>query len=351
VPSAAVFARGGAPPAVLTKDSPVRGAVWTDAAASWIGAAPSGTAPASWVYFYTVLDVERAQTVTVQYAAEDACSVTVNGVLINTKAARLWAWIPAQKRFTTFETTLQAGRNVVVIGAVNYGDGQGVIASITSGEYAAADGTVLVDTSLAQQEAWTWSTSALTYLCSAAEAPPTPPMSAVVACGEGDAFLVEDYGKGTCLHVAGAATPSGWAFPAEGKHNVITQPCAGPANAGAVPNQEWAWNAPYLTHAASGLNLAVAAALVQDGSYVTLALPGVRAPDGVAAASAPDAQAWTWENYGLLVPQASPSFALTDARASARDIPGLPVHLWELHASLPSGIPNANWAQLCVPRS
>jgi hypothetical protein len=170
---------------------------------------------------------------------------------------------------------------------------------------------------------------------------------------------VQDYGKGTCLHVQGGASADGaWLFPAGSKHNVVTQPCASAASAAAAArfdNQAWAWRAPHLTHLASGLNLGVAAptlALIQDGTYATLA-PPVSAAD----ADAPGAQlqAWTWESYATMQLAAAPSFSLTDARADVADadsLPGLPVHLWQLpQASLPSGIPNANWAQLCVPRA
>jgi hypothetical protein len=349
-PSAAVFARAGAVPTIPAKKSPVSATAWTDGDAAWMWSQASGTVPSAWVYFYATIEVPVAQSATLQYSADDAASATLNGVLLDTKAAPLWHWLPQRSRFTTLTLPLQAGRNVLMLGAINYGDGDGVIASVTAGAYGQG-GAVLLDTSLAMQPQWGWSMEALPFLCSTAGAPPAPPMSAVRACASSqEAFLVHDYGKGTCLHVKGAvnAADGAWHFPAGSKHNVITQPCASASSdAAAFDNQEWSWSAPFLTHVASGLNLGVAAptlALMQDGTYAALSAPA----DG---ADAPDAQmqAWGWQNYGLMQLLSQPGYSLTDARATAAAIPGLPVHLWQLYDS--SSIYNANWVQLCVPRA
>ena len=106
----------------------------------------------------------------------------------------------------------------------------------------------------------------------------------------------------------------------------------------AIVNQEWQWNAPVLTHVASGMALAVGSAEdVRNGAFITVAPPLKGA----------QTQQWTWQNYGMFQPAAWPSFSMTDGRAVA-GVYGTPVHLWHLNASLPDGAPLAEWQQRCA---
>ncbi len=340
LPSTPVVTRAGVLPTTPAKRSPVAAAAWTDDDAGWISSSPSTNQPKTWVFYYAAVQSSGAQSATVQYAAQAAATLTLNGELVNTREAGLWSWMPSKPRYTTVEVTLQPGRNVLMIGAVNYGNGQGVIASLTSGT-AASGGVLLLDTSAANAAQWSWTARALQYLCTAAGTPPAPPLAAVTPCAASELLLVQDYGTGMCLHVTGQRTVDGWTFPGSG-HRVATEPCAGPSNPSAYDNQAWDWNAPYLTHEASGMNLATATQLVQDGTFATMAAPSV---DGSRAGQ----QQWEWESFGLMKLASNTGFALTDARATSASVPGQPVHLWQPDA-LPGGaVPSANWAQVCVP--
>jgi hypothetical protein len=120
VPDARVFARAGGVPTIPASHSPVAATAWTDADAGWMWSTPTGTVPSAWVYFYAVLHAPpggAGALATLQYSADDAASATLNGVLLDTKAAPLWHWLPQRSRFSTLQLQLRPGRNVLMLGA------------------------------------------------------------------------------------------------------------------------------------------------------------------------------------------------------------------------------------------
>ncbi len=177
--------------------------------------------------------------------------------------------------------------------------------------------------------------------------PPPPPVPAAPpavepsVCPAGTTFLLNDYSKNLCLHVLGAMQNGAWAFPVGKTRYVITSQCAGNANPYFFANQGWTWSAPTMTHTASGLVLTVqapSAAATVNGAGITVSPP-----------TGSTNQQWSWESYGMFVPLMAPRFSMTDSRAVANAPRGMPVHLWQLQASLPTGVPNAAWAEMCVP--
>jgi hypothetical protein len=171
--------------------------------------------------------------------------------------------------------------------------------------------------------------------------PPTPPATAIKGCKPGDVALVSDYGKEQklCLHLQGQLVGGQWIIPPGLKHPVITEQCANTQNQ-LLDNQAWRWSFPSLTHVASGLNLAVVLPPtgVADGTEVTVAAPNAQ----------DTTQAWSWEQFSMIQPRVAPGFSLTDHVVSEAAPIGGPVHLWQLHASLPMGGANAAWHYLCV---
>ena len=62
-------------------------------------------------------------------------------------------------------------------------------------------------------------------------------------------------------------------------------------------------------------------------------------------------QKWVWADPtsgGTLASAADVNFEITDSMVNAGASIGLPVHMWHLKASLPSGAPNANWMAGCT---
>jgi hypothetical protein len=173
----------------------------------------------------------------------------------------------------------------------------------------------------------------------------TPSSAAPPLCS-GAPFAVENQQKNLCLHVKGALAPGGgFALAANIKRPVITMKCV----AGS-PNQLFSWlpgaaGAGQLQHDATGMLLSVNlgnGAEMRDGAMVTV-LP--------AAAGGAPTQAWVWSNPtsggGTLSSAADTQFQVTDALVNAGANIGLPVHLWHLSSSLPSGAPNGAWMAGC----
>lgn len=141
-----------------------------------------------------------------------------------------------------------------------------------------------------------------------------------------------------CMHVKGAMGPDGFVVSTVVKRPVITMPCV----AGS-PNQQFSWapsaNGGLLVHSPSTLVLALASTTPADGTGVVLA-----ADSGAAS------QEWVWSNAatgGTIAAAANDNFLITDSRVNADVSVGLPVHMWHLAASLPSGAPNAAWYANC----
>ena len=168
-----------------------------------------------------------------------------------------------------------------------------------------------------------------------------PPVPAATMLCNGGSFSVADSAKNLCLHVKGAATAGGFTV-ASVNRPVITMRCTADS-----PNQQFEWlrgaSSGQLRHVASGLLLSVSLgtdAAIRDGSLVTVL------PDAGGAAT----QSWIWNDptsAGTLSSVADPNFEITDAVVNAGANVGLPVHMWHLAASLPSGSPNAAWEASC----
>jgi hypothetical protein len=172
--------------------------------------------------------------------------------------------------------------------------------------------------------------------------PPPPTVQVVPALCGGAAFPIEDAAKNLCLHVKGGVGADGKFALSPASRPVVTMQCT----AGS-PNQLFSFtpgaSSGVLRHDASGLVLSVALGeeSMRDGSTVTV-LP---------AQAGSTTQAWVWDNPttgGTLSSASNADFELTDAKVNANANIGLPVHMWRLAASLPSGRPNANWMAGCA---
>ena len=169
----------------------------------------------------------------------------------------------------------------------------------------------------------------------AATAPSTAPAASSSLCG-GSALQVKDVNKNLCLHVKGTSTDGGFTL-ASLKRPIITMPCVADS-----PNQMFTASASAqggtILHVASGLQLST----VQDvanGAVVTLSATGNNPQE-----------LWQWQTPtvgGMLVSVANLQFEITDSRVNADAPVGLPVHMWHLYKSLPSGAPKAQWAAQC----
>ena len=168
---------------------------------------------------------------------------------------------------------------------------------------------------------------------SASILPPAPSV-----CGS-KSFAVQSGAKAAlCMHVKGGVGPNGFVVSSTVKRPVITMPCV-PGS----PNQQFMWepsaHGGVLVHTPSMLAMSLASATVSDGTAVVLV-------DKTGALT----QEWEWPNAangGTISSAADDNFMITDSRVNADVSVGLPVHMWRLKASLPSGAPNAQWFANC----
>jgi hypothetical protein len=153
-------------------------------------------------------------------------------------------------------------------------------------------------------------------------------------------FAVQSGAKAAlCMHVKGGMGPDGFVVSSTVKRPVITMPCV----AGS-PNQQFMWepsaHGGVLVHTPSMLAMSLASATVSDGTGVVLV-------DKTGSLT----QEWVWPdaaNGGTISSAADDNFMITDSRVNADVSVGLPVHMWRLKASLPSGAPNAQWIANCI---
>jgi hypothetical protein len=98
-----------------------------------------------------------------------------------------------------------------------------------------------------------------------------------------------------------------------------------------------------LTHAASGLLVALQSTPLRDGTALTVVSPA-------GGATQPTSSLWKWFDLytgGLITSAVNNEYSITDSQVSNGVDKGLPVHMWRLKKSLPSGAPNANWVVSC----
>jgi hypothetical protein len=191
-------------------------------------------------------------------------------------------------------------------------------------------------------------------------APPADSVPAAAAVCGGKSFAVQSVSKtALCMHVKGATGPDGFVISTTVKRPIITMPCV----AGS-PNQQFSWmpsaHGGTLQHNPTKLALSLASATVSDGTGVSLA-----------AETGEPQQEWMWPDAahgGTIASVANENFMITvrhtrhgralsvadlvcacpqDSRVNADVSVGLPVHMWRLAASLPSGAPNAAWYANC----
>jgi hypothetical protein len=143
-----------------------------------------------------------------------------------------------------------------------------------------------------------------------------------------------------CLHVKGSRVGDAFVV-ATMKRNVIIMSCVADS-----PNQLFTWlptaSGGHLRHDASGLLVSVATAAVLDGSDVTVLAPSI---------TGSPTQEWSWSDPiigGTISSVADERFEITDSRTNQASNGGLPVHMWHLHTSLPTGMPNASWKASCA---
>jgi hypothetical protein len=177
----------------------------------------------------------------------------------------------------------------------------------------------------------------------------TPPAAAGRALCAGEPLSVilrersADVPNKLCLHVKGSMVGDAFQVAAIKRPVIILQCTAGSAN------QLFTWlpieEGGHLHHDASGLLVSVATDAVLDGSDVTLK---------PAALTDSPAQAWVWADAagagGTISSVADERFEITDSRVNQASNGGLPVHMWHLHTSLPTGMPNAAWYADCADK-
>ncbi len=143
-----------------------------------------------------------------------------------------------------------------------------------------------------------------------------------------------------CMHVKGSIQDGGFML-GPSTRPIIILACV--ANS---PNQLFTWlpaeQGGMLRHDASGLLLSVDAGNVVDGSAVALMRPD----------SGYLGQQWLWSDPmslgGTISTMADERFEITDSRVNQASNGGLPVHMWHLHKSMPTGMPNAAWSAECA---
>jgi hypothetical protein len=169
------------------------------------------------------------------------------------------------------------------------------------------------------------------------EVKPATEPTAPPVCG-GTPFAVTNVAKNLCLHVKGGTNAAGFVV-SNAKRPIITAACTQGS-----PNQGFIWvpsaQGGLLVHAATQLAVSVASGTVVNGSPVILA-----------AESGVPTEEWIWNTPttgGILSSVADPAFQITDAMVNPDANIGLPVHMWHLAASLPSGVPKAAWMANCV---
>lgn len=172
----------------------------------------------------------------------------------------------------------------------------------------------------------------------AAEATEKEAPQAKGLCG-GASFAVANKMKTLCLHVKGGAADDGsFTISTTAKRPVITAACS----AGS-PNQQF-----------SLLPASLGGMLLHEPSQMVLSLASPDVSNGAGVFLAPmvdsETQEWIWSNPeegGTIAAVADPNFEITDSRVNAGAAVGLPVHMWHLAKSLPSGAPNAQWYAQC----
>ena len=175
---------------------------------------------------------------------------------------------------------------------------------------------------------------------------PSAPSLSNGACPAGSVSTIVDSRTpvvaGLCLTLLGAPQPGGaggWVVPTGVQKPLVTAPCS----TSSLVNQAFVWDAPTLTHAASGYVLTVLNLPAVNGDFV-----GMVPPSGSLAQQ----QAWGWNAPGPIqfAASAGPPYFLTDALATTSSTPPTkPVHLWRLAESLPGGTPHGRWSIACVP--
>jgi hypothetical protein len=165
-----------------------------------------------------------------------------------------------------------------------------------------------------------------------------PVIPAVAGICNAASFQIMDVAKNLCLHVKGTGSP--FQVSSTIRRPVITMQCVTGS-----PNQLFSWvpsstGGGSLLHVASGLALSTSQD-VTDGALVTVTTPAANSPP----------QTWAWASYatgGIIATTVNELFEITDALVNAGANIGLPVHMWHLQKSLPSGTPNANWMATCA---
>ena len=176
---------------------------------------------------------------------------------------------------------------------------------------------------------------------SSSEAPPVADPNQVC---NGGSFHIRDASKRICLHIKGTIAADGsFAISTTAKMPVVTMACDASSQ-----NQIFTWAAGAhsgtITHVATGKVLAVPTSDVVDGTPLVLADAKADDEDG------DDQQRWAWSDAvdgGVIVSAADEAFEITDSKVNPDANVGLPVHMWHLAASLPSGRPNAAWMASC----
>lgn len=163
-------------------------------------------------------------------------------------------------------------------------------------------------------------------------------------CPADQGMQILDSAKGVCLHLKGTSAADGtFTVASTVSRPLITMQCAHKDSA-LYANQEFTYDdaAGVITHTASGLVVSLDGPL-RDGTLVTV----VQAPKDVASPAPSQFKWFSPLTGGVIVSAMNNDFSITDAQVHNGAVKGLPVHMWKLKASLPSGVPNANWMANC----
>jgi hypothetical protein len=176
---------------------------------------------------------------------------------------------------------------------------------------------------------------------STSDMPPddTPILPGTPVC-DSSALLVQLNTQNMCLHVMGALSNGVFNVKSTLLRPVVTMWCS-PTS----PNQRFTWvpraQGGQLVHIASNLALSLnITAPVKNNARV-----------GVLSINTGTSQKWVWENPttgGVIRSAVNQNFEVTNAKKRGKPTVALPVKMWHLNKTMPSGGPTGQWQSNCV---
>lgn len=168
----------------------------------------------------------------------------------------------------------------------------------------------------------------------------TPILPGVPLC-DSTTLLVQLNTQGLCLHVMGDLTPDGvFTIKSTLSRPVVTMHCSATS-----PNQRFTWvpgdKGGKLVHIASNLALSLnlTAPVKNNARVLVLSInPGM-------------SQQWVWENPtkgGVIRSAVNQNFEVTASKKKGKPLVAMPIKMWHLNKTMPSGGITGEWLSNCV---